>query len=164
VIAALDVQYDEPAGTARIAAVVFDDWPAAAASSEHVLTTTGIAPYEPGAFYKRELPCLMAALADLPAPPDVIVIDGYVMLGDRPGLGMHLWEALGRTTPIVGVAKTRFHSAAAVEILRGDSRAPLFVTAVGIDDRKAAEHIRTMPGTYRIPTLLKRVDQLARGR
>jgi deoxyribonuclease V len=163
-ITALDVQYDEPAGTAVSAAVTFAGWTDAAPLSEHVLPTSGVAPYEPGAFYKRELPCLLAVLAELPTSPELIVIDGYVMLGDRPGLGLHLWESLGRTTPVVGVAKTRFHAATAVEVVRGESRAPLFVTAVGIEASQAAAHIGAMAGANRIPTLLKRVDQLARGR
>jgi deoxyribonuclease V len=163
-IAALDVQYDEPTAAATSAVVTFATWTDAEPHAEHVVRTMGIAPYEPGAFYKRELPCLLAVLESLPAAPSIVVIDGYVTLGDKPGLGSHLWEAIERRTPIIGVAKTRFHSAAAEEVLRGGSRSPLYVTAVGIDLDVAAAHIRSMAGPHRIPTLLKRVDQLARGR
>jgi deoxyribonuclease V len=163
-IAALDVQYDEPTAAATSAAVVFHAWGDAEPHSEHVVRTTGIAPYEPGAFYKRELPCLLAVLKGLPVAPSLVVIDGYVTLGDKLGLGTHLWEALERRTPIIGVAKTRFHGAAAKEVLRGGSLSPLYVTAVGIDVDEAAAHIQAMAGPHRIPTLLKRVDQLARGR
>ncbi len=65
----------------------------------------------------------------------------------------------------MGVAKMRFSRArVAREVTRGGSRSPLYVTAVGIDLRMAACHIREMHGQYRIPTLLKRVDHLCRGR
>jgi deoxyribonuclease V len=55
------------------------------------------------------------------------------------------------------------HGATAEEVIRGRSKVPLNVTAVGIDAAEAAECIRRMDGRHRIPTLLKRVDQLARG-
>jgi deoxyribonuclease V len=73
-----------------------------------------------------------------------------------------LHEALGGAVPVVGVAKTRFASAAAVDVVRGDSQKPLFVTAAGVDVEWAAEQVKRMHGPYRIPTLLKRVDQLCR--
>ena len=163
-LVALDVQYDDATAAATSAAVVFNAWDDAEPQSQHVVRTTGIAPYEPGAFFKRELPCLLAVLESLPAAPSIVVIDGYVTLGDKPGLGAHLWEALERRSPIIGVAKTKFHSAAAKELLRGGSLSPLYVTAVGIDLDDAAAHIQAMAGPHRIPTLLKRVDHLARGR
>ncbi|MBN1843541.1 MAG: endonuclease V, partial [Deltaproteobacteria bacterium] len=48
------------------------------------------------------------------------------------------------------------------EIFRGGSIHPLYVTSAGVDLQKASEKIRTMHGAHRIPTLLKRVDLLAR--
>jgi deoxyribonuclease V len=124
-----------------------------------------VEPYQSGQFYRRELPCILAVLKSLPELAQVIIIDGYVWLGDhRPGLGAHLYEALGQQVAVVGVAKTRFVRAEPVElVLRGRSRSPLYVTAVGMDLAEAASRIRTMHGSYRIPTLLKRVDQLSRG-
>jgi deoxyribonuclease V len=97
--------------------------------------------------------------------PQVIVIDGYVWLGhQRPGLGAHLYEALGGSVAVIGVAKTSFVKAEpVVPVLRGRSRSPLHVTAVGMDVAEAASHIRTMHGPHRVSTLLKRVDQLSRG-
>jgi deoxyribonuclease V len=71
---------------------------------------------------------------------------------------------LERQSAVIGVAKTRFMRAEPVEtVLRGRSRSPLYVTAVGMDLGEAASHIRAMHGPYRIPTLLKRADQLSRG-
>jgi deoxyribonuclease V len=161
-LVALDVHYDELTLTGTAAAVVFADWADGVAAAEYKTVCGGIAPYAPGEFYRRELPCLLEVLALVREPIDAIVIDGYVSLGDKPGLGTHLHDALQRKAPIIGVAKTRFHAAGAVEVLRGGSNAPLFVTTVNYDPMLAAEHIRAMHGPYRIPTSLKRVDRLSR--
>jgi deoxyribonuclease V len=107
----------------------------------------------------------LAVLQSVREAPQVIIIDGYVWLGpSQPGLGAHLYEALGRRVAVIGVAKTRFLKAEPVEeVLRGRSRTPLFVTAAGMDVVEAANHVRALHGPYRIPTLLKRADQLSRG-
>jgi deoxyribonuclease V len=163
-IAALDVYYLADATGAesgRAAAIVFDDWAAATPLSEHVVTVPDIAAYEPGAFYKRELPCLLAVLDGLDA--DLVVIDGYVDLAPgRPGLGRHLHEATG--LPVIGVAKTTFHEAVCVPVVRGGSARPLLVTSVGMPVEAAAAYVRGMSGENRVPTLLLKVDQLSRGR
>jgi hypothetical protein len=49
-----------------------------------------------------------------------------------------------------------------VEVFRGESQRPLYVTAVGIEHREAKIAIGKMHGKYRIPTMLKSVDQLCR--
>jgi deoxyribonuclease V len=49
-----------------------------------------------------------------------------------------------------------------VPIVRGISRQPLFVTTIGTDVAAAAAAVLGMHGAHRIPTLLKRVDRLAR--
>lgn len=161
-IAALDAHYDEAARAGSGAAVVFRHWDDAVPAAEYSATCSPIEPYEPGEFYKRELPCLLAVLAKVREPLEVVVVDGYVTLGSRPGLGQRLWEALGGKTAVVGVAKSRFHSAAATEVLRGRSRTPLLVTAAGIGPAEAAAAIARMAGEFRLPLLLKRADQLAR--
>ena len=57
----------------------------------------GVAPYESGSFYKRELPCIVSLLQDLDVR-DIsrIVIDGFVYLDDEGGYGLggHLYERL----------------------------------------------------------------------
>ena len=64
---------------------------------------------------------------------------------------------------VIGVAKTSFHdNDAAIEVARGASARPLYVTAEGIDVTRAADDVRRMHGAHRIPTILKRVDRLAR--
>lgn len=162
-IALLDVDYRD--GHALAACVLIEHWKDAAPLSEHTAHIDHVAPYVPGQFFERELPCLLGVLAQLPRRPDIAVVDGYVWLGeDRPGLGARLHEALGGAVPVVGVAKTRFHEAPGIEIFRGTSRRPLFVTAVGIDVEEAARSVAGMHGEHREPALIKRADQLARGR
>jgi deoxyribonuclease V len=161
-MAALDVHYDEPCNRGRAAAVVFAKWEDAGPAGEFLADVENIQPYVPGEFYRRELPCLLAVLSKIDRILDVVVIDGYVRLNDKPGLGEHLFDTLGRRIPVIGVAKTRFVGAPALEILRGRSKAPLYVSTAGIDAREAGELVSRMHGPHRIPTLLKRVDGLAR--
>ena len=162
-LACVDVDYRDE--TALAACVLFRDWSDAAPARELVRLIEHVEPYVPGQFYKREMPCLLAVLGDALEPLDGIVIDGYVWLQDEqtPGLGGHLFEALERRIPIIGVAKTRFVSAgAAREVKRGDSDRPLYVTAAGVDVVQATRFIERMHGPYRLPALLKRVDHLCR--
>jgi deoxyribonuclease V len=163
-IAALDVSY-RTAGGAQAAAVLFHDWADPQPLSEHVVQIGEVQPYIPGAFYRRELPCLLALLDALEQRPTTIVIDGYVWLSakQRPGLGARLFEALGEAIPVIGVAKTLFRgSAFAIPLIRGKSKLPIYITAAGIEAAAAANLIGSMHGPHRLPTLLKRVDHLSR--
>ena len=165
-IALLDAQYDDSTQQGRVACVVAEDWAASVATSEHVLALHDVKPYRPGYFFERELPGLLAVLALVTEALEVIVVDGYVDLDDRghPGLGAHLYQALGGKVPVVGIAKRPYRgSTFAQEVLRGESQVPLFVTARGIPSPEAAQHVRAMHGAHRIPTLAKRADHLARG-
>jgi deoxyribonuclease V len=156
----VDVDY-QPAGVTA-ACVGFTSWIDALATIELVMRSVEPPqPYEPGAFAKRELPYLQRLIERMPQL-DAILVDAYVWLApDRPGLGKILHDACG--IPVIGVAKTRFESATSLEVVRGDSTRPLYVTAVGFDEAAAAEHVRTMHGEFRIPALIKRADTLARG-
>jgi deoxyribonuclease V len=162
--ACVDVDYrgDE----ARAACVLFRDWGDGEAAGEVVETVRGVAPYVPGQFALRELPCLLAVLDRVAGPLEVVVVDGYVWLGEdaRPGLGAQLYEALGRQVPVLGVAKSRFSgSRFAVPVVRGvNGTSPLYVTAAGMEAAEAARHVQAMHGPYRLPTLLKRADALCR--
>lgn len=161
-IVCVDVDYR--AAEVVAACVGFHDWTDAAPAVESVMRTAGAAPaYESGAFYRRELPYITAALAALSTAPRMVVVDGYVWLAPgRAGLGAHLHAALGGQVEVVGVAKRNFEGAVAIPILRGTSQQPLYVTATGADVPGAAAAVRSMHGPHRIPTLLKRVDRLAR--
>ncbi len=164
-IACIDVLYDDTNLSGRVACVVFEDWFAAVPSHELALTVGNVLPYVPGEFYKRELPCIQAILDRLPALPETIIVDGYVWLDESqsPGLGGHLFHQLDRKIQVVGVAKNRYAKATnATEILRGDSKKPLYITAAGIEQTVAARLVKDMHGEHRYPTLLKRVDVLSR--
>jgi len=162
-IAATDCHYSESEAVAAV--ILFADWTAESPDFEHRKIFHNPEPYEPGSFYRRELPCVLRALDRVRGRFHTAIIDGYVWLAPdgRPGLGAHLFQALGEAVPIVGVAKSLYQgSARAQRILRGRSRRPLFITAVGIDPVIAAERVKSMHGPNRIPTLLKRVDGLCR--
>lgn len=166
-VAFLDVGYNN--SEARAACVLAGTWEAEAPCSMHAEDIKAVQPYQPGSFYRRELPCLVSVLRLLPSLPNVIVIDGYVWLPPlgRPGLGAHLYETLGRSTPVVGIAKSAFigseRCAAVVPVLRGTSTNPLFVTAAGMSPEVAAQCVRRMAGQHRIPDLLRLADHLSRG-
>jgi deoxyribonuclease V len=163
-LVAVDVQYAEPAVVTAV--VGFMDWSDPTSMLECVCRAAVTpAPYEPGAFYKRELPFVLEAvtLVERCHPTEAVVIDGHVWLRKgQPGLGARLHEALGRKT-IIGVAKAAFAEGSAVPVLRGSSSRPLFVTAAGMNAHESAELVRGMYGAHRLPTLLKRSNQLARG-
>ena len=163
-IACVDVDYRDVGAVA--ACVCFEEWGDGTSVLESAIEITDVEPYEPGQFYRRELPCILAVLKSLPDSPQVVIVDGYVWLGgQKPGLGAHLYEAMDKPATVVGVAKTQFAGANPVElVMRGRSRNPLYVTAAGIDVADAASNIKAMHGPHRIPTMLKRVDQLCRGR
>ena len=162
-IAAFDVHYSED-GCASAAAVLFSDY----RDAEPLITYTQFLPvvanYIPGEFYRRELPCIITLFEQFNETPDEMIVDGYVMLGNRPGLGQHLFEYFNSKIPVIGVAKTIFEGSKGIKVFRGGSIQPLYVTAAGVDLCKVSENIRTMHGAHRIPTLLKQVDRLARAK
>lgn len=162
VIACVDVHYLESGG-ARAAIVTFATWDATTPTAQHVVPIAHVEPYESGAFYKRELPCILAALAVLPALPEVVIVDGYVWLeASRPGLGARLLEAEPKIPTVVGVAKRPYVGAPAHAVRRGTSATPLWVDEAGTSVG-APHRVAEMAGPYRIPTMLRLVDQLCRG-
>lgn len=164
VVGAVDVHYDE-AGGARAALVVCRDLTFATVASEHVADIARVAPYEPGALFRRELPCIRAVL-ELGPSLDLLAVDGYATLDPqgRAGLGAHVSDAIG--VPVIGVAKTAFRTAThAVEVFRGAATRPLHVTSAGgVEAGEAARIVAAMAGPNRIPDALARADRLARGR
>ena len=113
------------------------------------------------------MPCILEVLKQTDLNQvNVVIIDGYVILDNngKIGLGGHLFHALGAAIPVVGVAKTNFagNTRQVVEVLRGNSQRPLFVTAMGMDVSVAANHIRSMAGKFRLPLLLKEVDKISK--
>ena len=62
-ILATDTHYAED--FARTAGVMFQDWSDASPTDTWAVETEGAADYEPGSFYKRELPLILSLLAEL---------------------------------------------------------------------------------------------------
>jgi deoxyribonuclease V len=171
VLAAVDVAY--AGDRARGACVVFASWEDVAPAATHAITTPLAAEYAPGELFRRELPPLLAVLAQVAAPLEVVIVDGYVWLaGHGAGLGAHLYDALGARVAVVGVAKTAWTrpdpapdpARRVVPVVRGGSARPLYVTAAGMDPDVAAARVARMHGAHRLPTLLKLADTLARAR
>jgi deoxyribonuclease V len=164
VIAILDAAYGD--GASAAACVVAAAWESSTALGEYTHRDGPAADYQPGEFYRREMPLLLSVLNMLPRKPEIIIIDGYVWLGveERKGLGAHLFEALGGASAVVGIAKTKFEGASywAAEVRRGSSESPLFVTSAGMPMIEATAAVKRMHGAHRIPELVGRVDQLAR--
>ncbi|MEZ4985964.1 MAG: endonuclease V [Saprospiraceae bacterium] len=164
-IYAFDSYYTDRA--AFTACIGFPHWesdqPTFSLLQQHPIT----ADYESGAFYKRELPGLLEVLEKVSLTSgDTLVIDGYVHLDDdkSPGLGGYLYQHLLGQYPVIGVAKSKYRhiNEAARAIYRGHSAKPLFITSEGIALDVAASYIKGMKGEYRIPDLLKLVDQLSK--
>lgn len=93
-------------GTMTVAAAVLFDLATMTclAEAHHVATTTF--PYVPGYLSFREGPAILAALAALPSPPNVILCDGQGIAHPRKiGIASHLGVVAG--IPTIGCAKSR---------------------------------------------------------
>ncbi|MBT1696949.1 endonuclease V [Fulvivirgaceae bacterium PWU4] len=164
-ILAFDTYYSDK--KAKTVAIGFNAWTDAQPHEVFTETLDDVADYQPGEFYKRELPCILSLLSRIDLTEvEAIIIDGFVILDDhgKPGLGGHLYGRLDQKIPVIGVAKTNFAliNEGKREVFRGESERPLFVTALGIDLDVASNYIRHMHGDYRIPTLLKHLDGLTK--
>ncbi|MBL7817367.1 MAG: hypothetical protein JNL70_20340 [Saprospiraceae bacterium] len=164
-IIAIDVHYRTE--EAKIVAVLFNDWSDEQPAQVLIEMKSDIAEYESGAFYKRELPCIVEIMKKVDfSSLTYIIIDGYVYLNDdgKKGLGYYVFEHFGGTIPVIGVAKTSFHQNTLFvrPILRGSSASPLYITSIGVDLDTAAQYIQTMAGEFRMPTLLKLMDTLTK--
>lgn len=123
--------------------------------------------YQSGAFYKRELPCILQLLKQVDLTIiQYIIVDGHVFIDNNKthGLGGYLWEALNQTIPIVGIAKRTFFNTEQVitPIYRGKSSNPLYLSCIGMSFQKALAEINKLHGSYRIPTILKILDQISK--
>lgn len=163
-VLAIDVHYKEQ--YAKIVGVVFE-WNDITPRKIYSTTLTGVAPYVAGKFYQRELPCILKLLEQIPLKDiEAIIVDGHCYVnneGDH-GLGGYLWTAIDMSMPIIGLAKNRLdgNNKYSFPIYRGNSRKPLFVSAIGIDQELAIERIVRMKEEYRIPTVLKELDRITK--
>lgn len=162
-ILAVDVNYRDSDAVA--AGVLFQDWEDSESVDELIVPVPTFAEYEPGHFYRRELPCVLELLRQLEQSPKCIIIDGHVYLGrdKKPGLGKHLHDAIQGQSAIIGVAKSRFKDTPPdAEVFRRGSKRALYVTAVGVDETVAKGLVMRLHGEHRLPTMLRRVDRLGK--
>ncbi len=162
-IACFDVHYDNDCANA--AAIVFNQWADEKPVEQYIVRCNQVGEYCAGSFYQRELAPLREVIQQIKHPIHTYVIDAYCHLSVdcSPGLGAYLHQELPHNSAVIGVAKNCFRETDhAIELLRGGSDRPLFVSSIGIDYQTAANHIKSMTGNYRMPTLLKMVDYLSR--
>ncbi len=164
-ILAFDTYYFDK--KAKTACVCFENWTTDDICKVYTETLEEVEMYIPGEFYKRELPCILSLFSKIEIEPiEAIIVDGFVFLDDhgKLGLGGHLFKALEEKIPVIGVAKNNFASIESKKkaLLRGNSKRPIYITAIGIDLDTASNYIKSMAGEFRIPTLLKRLDTLSR--
>lgn len=180
-VTGLDVAYDDERDLVAAAAVVLD-----ARTLDVVEEATAVGrvsfPYIPGLLAFREIPTVLAALAELTADPGLLVCDGYGLAHPRHfGLASHLGVLTGR--PSIGVAKNPFtftHDRPGPD--RGDfsplladaeevGRAlrtqagvkPVYVSVghrVSLDN--ACAHTLLLAPRYRIPETTRHADSLCR--
>ncbi len=162
-ILAVDVTYDDQ--TAFVAGVVFDKWDDKRSSVTITSTVSGFSEYVPGEFYRRELPCILTLLKEHRIRPACILVDGFVYLDgvSKPGLGKYLYNALRGKIAVIGVAKKPFKDISEdFAVYRGKSTKPLYVTSIGLETVTAKRCVAAMSGLFRVPDLLKSVDQVCR--
>ncbi|KQW45506.1 MULTISPECIES: hypothetical protein [unclassified Roseateles] len=150
---------------ANVAAVAFDAWYAAEPTKTYVSRIAHVEKPVRGELDLRELPCVMQLLREHGLAPELILFEGFVHLdaNETPGLGQHLFHALGSTVPVVGVSKKSLPGLSAqVEVMREEEAPPLWVTCAGIDIGAAKARLRAMHGRKRVPTLMKLAARLAK--
>ncbi len=161
----LDVQYDK-AGGATAAAVAFDDWTAFEATKTYSLKIEHVEKPVKGELDLRELPWLIQLMDANGLQPETIVFEGFVFLDpqETPGLGIHLYNALGGRTAVIAASKAAMKDTPAqFEVYREDETPPLIVTCAGIDLGAAKARVRMMHGKKRMPTLMKLAARVAKG-
>ncbi|WP_337967490.1 endonuclease V [uncultured Flavobacterium sp.] len=164
-ILAFDTYYYD--GKAKTVCLEFTEWNQSENFKIHTEIIDNVEDYIPGEFYRRELPCILSVLNKFDLKNiEAIIVDGFVYLDDEKkyGLGGHLYEKLNKEVVIIGVAKTNFASIEKDKKswFRGESKKPLYVTAIGIELEDAFAKVEKMAGEFRMPTLLKEMDRLTK--
>lgn len=160
----LDVHFD-PLG-AQAAALAFDDWTAAEPTRRFVTRIDHVEKAQRGALDLRALPCMLQLLREHGLNPELILINGLVHLDaqETPGLGRHLYHALGGHCAVIGASKTGLAQfPEQFQVSREEETPPLIVGCIGIDLGAAKARLRAMHGRKRVPTLLKLAARLAKG-
>lgn len=104
-VAGIDVGFEDAGRTARAAVAVLG-YPSLQLEASALVRQPVRFPYVPGLLSFRELPAVLAAMAELPLRPDLLLCDGQGLAHPRRcGLACHLGLLLD--LPTIGVAKRR---------------------------------------------------------
>lgn len=104
IIAGVDVGYDMQRNLAHASIVTLS--PELALLEQVTAFAPVEFPYIPGLLSFREIPAILAALAQLKSPPDLLMVDGQgIAHPRRMGIAAHLGVLLDK--PSIGVAKSR---------------------------------------------------------
>ncbi len=104
-VAGVDVGFEDRGSTTRAAVAVLR-YPDLELVEHHIARVPTTFPYVPGLLSFREIPAVLAALAQLTTVPDLILCDGQGLAHPRRlGIACHLGVLLDR--PTIGVAKSR---------------------------------------------------------
>ncbi len=181
-VAGADVGFEKK-GTITRAAIAVLRFPQLDVAEQAIARQPTRFPYIPGYLSFREIPALLAALARLATPPDLILCDGQGLAHPRRfGIACHLGVLTG--LPTIGVAKSRLigsHDEPGVKkgswtplmdkgdvigaVLRTrDGVSPLYVS-VGhrIDLQTAIDYVLRCTTRYRLPETTRRAHRLASG-
>lgn len=182
-IAGVDVSYDLETNMSHASVVLIE-----AESLKLIHSAKAILPMEfpyiPGFLSFREIPVVLAALAQLPEAPDLLMVDGQgVAHPRRLGIAAHLGVLLDM--PAVGVAKSRlvgrFHTPGFYKgdasplmdkqerigtVLRSkDNVNPLFISpGHRVDHETAVELTLQCLTKYRLPEPTRLADKLSKTR
>lgn len=162
---AVAIHFD--ATQAQVAGVAFDAWDSPEPMKTYLSHIAQVDKAVRGTLDLRGLACMMQLLQEHKLEPELILIDGFAHLdGDEtPGLGQHLFQALGGKTPVIGISKTgRPGLSSQFEVMREEEARPLIVTGAGIDIGAAKARLRAMHGRKVVPTLMKLALRLAKNR
>jgi deoxyribonuclease V len=180
-VAGVDVHVAERTGLTWAAVALLDARSLDLVESALAAEPTGF-PYVPGYLSFREIPAVLAALALLDAPPDLLMVDGQGIAHPR-GLGIAAHLGVIADVPTVGVAKSRLFGRHDEPGATRGSRAPLtsrgrvigtvlrtrdrvrpLYVSVGhrISLERAVELVLAMTTRYRLPEPTRQADKISR--
>jgi len=160
----IDADYNEETRKGHVAGIVAKN--ILSEQEEYVITAfvTEIEDYIPGQFYRRELQSVDSIISQIEKGDiEMIVVDGYADSGtEEHALGTYVYEKYN--IPVIGIGKNKYDRCVLenLEVYRGKSKKPLYVTSKGMDNEQAKTLVKKMAGKFRIPYLVKYADNRAR--
>lgn len=181
-VAGVDVGFEQQGQITRAAVAVLT-WPDLALHEQAIARCPTGFPYIPGLLSFREIPALLAALAQLQTTPDLLLCDGQGIAHPRRfGIACHLGVLVD--LPSIGVAKSRLtgqHTAVPDEkgqwqplidreevigaVLRTRTRTKPLYISVGhrITLERSIDYVLSCTPRYRLPETTRCAHRLASG-